>query len=249
MPATAAASSTCATAGSWMNDKCQMPNGKRQKGPGRLTRHRPFLLRLRVSTFGLRLSAFGLGHLAFGIDAPKALLPARLPLSAATAVTAAPTTAAVASASTAAAIIAAATAASPSATSAATDPAFGFRPGFVHDERATLHLVLVELGNGLLRVVVVRHLDEGEAARATRCHVPHHPDVVDFAGPAKQLGELIFGGRVGEVPDVESPAHAVTYSCLSAASVRSGGPPRAAPAPSQRVDLAGGVPRAVQWEP
>src|SRR3954469_10302059 len=108
MPATGAASSTCATAGSSTNDKCHMPNGKRQKGPGRLTRHRPFLLRLRVSTFGLRLSAFGLGHLAFGIDAPKALLPARLAFPAAAAVTTATTTAAaVASASPAAAIIAA----------------------------------------------------------------------------------------------------------------------------------------------
>ena len=32
----------------------------------------------------------------------------------------------------------------------------------------------------------------------------------------EQLRELVFRGRIGEVSDVESPAHAVTYSWLNA---------------------------------
>jgi hypothetical protein len=52
----------------------------------------------------------------------------------------------------------------------------------------------MKLGDRLGRIVVIRHLDEREAAGATRRHVPHHPDVVHLAGPAEQLGELLLRG-------------------------------------------------------
>src|SRR5262249_28640997 len=91
----------------------------------------------------------------------------------------------------------------------------------------SFHLVLVELGDRLLRVVVVRHLDERKPPRATGRHVPHHPDVVHLARPAEQLGELILRGGIREVADVESPAHAVTYSWLNARlRMLEDGPPR-----------------------
>src|SRR5205085_6315423 len=109
---------------------------------------------------------------------------------------------------------AAATAASPATASA--ESAFRLRPRFIDDKRPTVHLLLVELSDGFLRLIVARHLHEGEAARAARRHVPHHADVVDLAGPAEELRQLLFRGRVGEVSDVESPAHTVTYSWLNA---------------------------------
>ena len=101
----------------------------------------------------------------------------------------------------------------PPAATAAAEAAFRLRTRFVDDQRAAFHLLLVELADGFLRFLVRAHLDEREAARAAGGHVPHHANVVHLAGPAEQFRELIFRGRIGKVPDVESPAHAVTYSC------------------------------------
>jgi hypothetical protein len=56
--------------------------------------------------------------------------------------------------------------------------------------------MLVQLGDGLLRLIVRAHFHEREAAGAARGHVPHDADVVDLAGAAEQFGELIFGGRI-----------------------------------------------------
>ena len=59
-----------------------------------------------------------------------------------------PPAAVVATTATAAATIAAApaTAATAPSAAAAAEATFRFRPGFVHHERATVHLMLVELG-------------------------------------------------------------------------------------------------------
>src|SRR5829696_3573373 len=94
-------------------------------------------------------------------------LPARLPLASA---------AAVASAAPATAV----------------ESPFGLRAGLVHYERASIHLLFMELGDGLLRVIVGRHFDERESAGAAGRHVPHYPDVVHLARTAEQLGELFF---------------------------------------------------------
>ena len=108
---------------------------------------------------------------------------------------------------------AAAIAAAAAAATAATEAAFRLRARFVDDERPAFHLLLVEFADGFLRFLVRAHLDEREAASATSRHVAHHADAVDLARAAEQFGELIFGRGVRKVPDVESPAHAVTYSC------------------------------------
>ena len=114
---------------------------------------------------------------------------------------------------TAAATAAAAIPATATAATTATEAAFRFRTCFVDDQRAPVHLLLVEFGDGFLRFLVRAHLDESEAARAAGRHVAHHANAVHLAGAAEQFGELIFGCGVRKVPDVESPAHAVTYSC------------------------------------
>ena len=132
------------------------------------------------------------------------------------------------------------------AATAAAEAAFRLRPRFVHHQRAAVHLMLVELGDGLLRVVVVSHLDERESARAAGGHVAHHPDVVHLAGPAEQLRQLVLRGRIGKVADVESPAHAVTYSWLNARVVLGSAPTpgaRASDTPPRAANAVGKLTR------
>src|SRR6185503_11461770 len=124
---------------------------------------------------------------SFNSAAKGSGLPARLSLAPAAAVSTAATATIVAAATTTAAAAAA------SATPAA-KAAFRLRPRFVHDQRATIHLLFVELGDRLLRVVIGCHFDESEAAGPARRHVPHHPDRFHFADPAKQLGKLVLRG-------------------------------------------------------
>src|SRR5258708_32787213 len=140
---------------------------------------------------------FFIQHSAFSIQ--TSALPAWLPFPSAPAVV-----------SAAASSPAAVSATAPTATAtpaAATESAFRFRSSLVHHERATVHLMLMEFADGLRRILVVHHFDEREAAGAAGRHVPHHPDVVHLAGAAEQLRELVFRGRIGEVPDIDSPAH------------------------------------------
>jgi hypothetical protein len=92
----------------------------------------------------------------------------------------------------AAAIAAAAAATAPAAGTAAKS-AFGLRPGFVYDQCASFHLVLVELRDRFLRIVVVRHFHKCESACAASRHVPHHSDVVDLPRPPEEFGELVLG--------------------------------------------------------
>src|SRR4029453_14165580 len=115
----------------------------------------------------------------------------------------------------AAAATAAATSIATAAAAAATaaQPAFGFRRCLFDDQRAPVHLLLVKFADGFLCFLVRAHLDKSKAAGAAGSHVAHHANAVHLAGAAEQFGELIFGRGVRKVPDVESPAHAVTYSC------------------------------------
>src|SRR5262249_6828066 len=101
----------------------------------------------------------------------------------------------------------------------------------VDHERPAFHLLLVELADRLLRFVVGAHLHEREAASPAGRHVAHHANTLDLAGAAEHFGELILGRGVRKVADVQSPAHAVTYSCqtardcLTGVSSRAAGPP------------------------
>jgi hypothetical protein len=85
------------------------------------------------------------------------------------------------------------TAASAAATTAA-KAAFRFRTRFVHDQRPSIHLVLVQLADSLLRVIVRCHLHERKPAGAPGRHVSHDADIVDLTRPAEQFSELILGG-------------------------------------------------------
>src|SRR5688500_16581526 len=92
----------------------------------------------------------------------------------------------------AAAAIAAAPAASAAAESAAATWARRLRPRFIHGQRASAHLVAVELRDRLLRIIVARHFDEGEAARAPGDAVAHDGDGLDLARLPEQRLEILF---------------------------------------------------------
>src|SRR5262249_47722742 len=89
----------------------------------------------------------------------------------------------------------------------AAEATFRFWPRFVHRQRTSTELILVEFARRLLRLVVGRHLDEGEAASAPRGGVAHHTDRFDFPCLAEKLLEFRFTRAVGKVADVESASH------------------------------------------
>src|SRR5262245_48552920 len=79
--------------------------------------------------------------------------------------------------------VAAATAVAASAAEAT----LGLGPRFVDRQRAASELILVEFARGFLRLVVSRHLDEGEAAGTAGGGVAHHADRFHLARFAEQL--------------------------------------------------------------
>src|SRR5262249_28712055 len=99
----------------------------------------------------------------------------------------------------------AATAAGPAAAVAA-----GARPrlaglGLVDGQGATLQLRAVQSGDG--RVAALAHLDEAEAARAAGGAVGGDLGAGHVAVLGEPAAQVIRGGFVGEVPDVNVLAH------------------------------------------
>jgi hypothetical protein len=121
------------------------------------------------------------------------------------ATTAAPASAAAASATAASAIPAAS-----AATTTTAAPAAGLTLArLVHGERAAIERLAIELGNGGLRVFVVRELDEGEPARLT-CHAVGYDADADDLPPTRYAGftQRGFIGVIREVSYVDASSHA-----------------------------------------
>src|SRR5262245_59690710 len=95
---------------------------------------------------------------------------------------------------------------------AAAKPTGRFRPRLVHGERATTHLVAVELRRRLLRFLVGRHFDERKPARAPGCRIAHHADRFDGSRLAEELLQFRLARCVGNVPDVQPATHLSTLS-------------------------------------
>src|SRR6266545_1672875 len=83
----------------------------------------------------------------------------------------------------------------------------GLRARLVDGEAAAAELMLVEHRDRLLRILVGRHFDEREAARAARGHITHHVDAVDRARGREERAEVLVVGVVREVADVEFSCH------------------------------------------
>jgi hypothetical protein len=94
------------------------------------------------------------------------------------------------------------------AKSATTESTFGLRSRFIHRQRATTHLVLVELAGSPLRFFIGGHLDESEAAGAAGRCVTHHVHRCDVASATEQLLKLCFTSAVRQIPDVQPATHA-----------------------------------------
>ena len=103
---------------------------------------------------------------------------------------------------------AAAAATAPEAAATATEAAAGrLGTSLVHRKSPTTKLRLVELVDGSLRVVIARHLDEGEAPSASRGHVTHHADRVHRTDLAEHLFELSFPRFVREITHKQPATH------------------------------------------
>jgi hypothetical protein len=95
------------------------------------------------------------------------------------------------------------------ASAAATEiaAADGFRPRFIHHQRPSIELILMEVVDRFLRVFVRGHFDERKATRAPRGLVTHHAHVVDSSGPAEEFSEFFVRALIREVAHVQSAAH------------------------------------------
>jgi len=80
--------------------------------------------------------------------------------------------------------------------------AVGLRLGFVHLQRATVHLVAIEALDGA-GGVRIRHLDEAEAARTTGVTVVDQGDGLDGAVRREQRADGGLVGRERKVSNVD----------------------------------------------
>src|SRR5262249_37927537 len=107
-------------------------------------------------------------------------------------------------------LAASAAAAAVAAESAAAAGEFRFGSGFVHRQAAAAHLILIELGSGLLRFLVSGHLDEREPARAPRRGVAHDAHRFHRAGLAEELLQFRLARRIGQIPNVKPSTHTLS---------------------------------------
>src|SRR5262245_60618445 len=80
--------------------------------------------------------------------------------------------------------------------------------GLVHHQRAAAEVLPVQLGDGLLRLVRVLQVDEGEPARPSRVPVGDDLDGGDRPPlPLDERADLLLGGLERQVSHVEAVAH------------------------------------------
>src|SRR5687767_4757085 len=115
---------------------------------------------------------------------------------------------------------AAAVAAAAAISAAAAESALRLGSGFVDRQSAAAHLILIELGSGLLCFLVGGHLDESEPARTTRGRIAHHTNRFHVAGAAEQLLQLRFTRRIWQISDVQPSTHHCLLARRSAGTTR-----------------------------
>jgi hypothetical protein len=118
------------------------------------------------------------------------------------------TVVATATAATATAIAAVATSISTTTTTTtAAANAFFARTGFVDSEVTAVNILAVKGFDGGLRAFRGFHGDETKAARAAAEFVHDQIHIGDWAVFREQVLDLIFGGVVGKIPNIQSCAH------------------------------------------
>jgi len=121
-----------------------------------------------------------------------------------------------AASTTAAAAVAAATAATASAAAAA---AFT-RAGLVDNQGASADIAAIDGGDCLLRFVFGRHFDEPKAASFAGVAVGDDLRGSDVAGFGEQLMELLVGGLIAQIADIEFGCHNREWLLSSKAPIR-----------------------------
>jgi len=124
-----------------------------------------------------------------------------------------------AASTTAAAAVAAATAAGAATASAAAAAAFT-RAGLVDNQGASADIAAIDGGDCLLRFVFGRHFDEPKAASFAGVAVGDDLRGSDVAGFGEQLMELLVGGLIAQIADIEFGCHNREWLLSSKAPIR-----------------------------
>lgn len=142
--------------------------------------------------------------------ATTAVAAAATTAAAATAVATAATAAVTSAATTAAAAAEAAAATTTTAAAEAAAAAVLARLRLVHLQRTAVEVGAVHRLDGVLSILVGRHLDEGEAARTTGVPVEHDLDLRHLAAiTTERCAQRVLGGLKGKVANVQSRTHRV----------------------------------------
>src|SRR4051812_42018348 len=113
------------------------------------------------------------------------------------------------------AVAAARAAAIAAVAAAAAESARALRLGarFVDGQTAAAQLIVVQLGDRLLRLFIRAHFHERKAARAPGCHVAHHLHRFHGAGAGEQILQIVLPGFVRKVSHVKSATHLYSLLC------------------------------------
>jgi hypothetical protein len=150
--------------------------------------------------------------------APVSTATAATAIAGATVSTAATATAVIAVSATASASTAIViSAAAASTTPAAAEAALIARARFIDTERTPLHLLAIELGDGVLCISLGRHCHKSESAGFAREFVLHQQHFGYCAGLRKHVLQLELRGRERKVAYVQSISHSgLDFSLLRA---------------------------------
>ncbi|HTM38582.1 MAG TPA: hypothetical protein VL156_17655 [Terriglobales bacterium] len=79
--------------------------------------------------------------------------------------------------------------------------AFHFGTSFIYIESSASQLRAVQLGNGFLALLVVRHLHKRESTRPSGIAIRHHRHSIHLAELCEKLTKVIFSNVEIEMPD------------------------------------------------
>ncbi len=89
--------------------------------------------------------------------------------------------------------------------------------GFIHTDRTTMEVLVVQSGNSSLRLLGIRHLDEAEASRFARKLVHNDAGRRNRAIRFKGLTKIGIGRRVRKIPN--EYIHSLSYSTITVANL------------------------------
>src|SRR5205814_2165384 len=114
---------------------------------------------------------------------------------------------------------AAAAAATTSEAAAAAAAALRLRTVVVDGQPPPAHLLLIEFGSRLLRLLVGGHFDECKSVPASGCGIAHHADRFDRPCATEQFLQFSFAGRVRQFAHIQPTPHTLS-SLLTVAAHR-----------------------------